>query len=153
MTYLPQNQLAPFREKNKPCICPILLESSDDWVVDHDHQTGLIRGVISRKGNSFLGKVENYYLNRCSGDKAKLPEVLRGMAYFIENPPASEQRIMHPVGLKQLTNRFKRNLSKHEQEVSLRILGAKKSEISSCKNVNERAALYRSLVKDQFTKL
>ena len=58
MTYLSQNQIKEFREGNKPISCPILDIKTDDWVLDHDHQNGMVRGVISRQANSLLGKVE-----------------------------------------------------------------------------------------------
>lgn len=152
MSYIPQNRLADYREKNKPSHCPILGDPSDDWVVDHDHRTGLIRGVLSRKGNSLLGKVENFFLMRCGGDKKRLPGTLRRMADFLEEPPAHREPHLHPVGLRQLTNRFKRNLNKEDQEFALKKLGAKKSEINACQNVNDRSALYRTLVKVNYTK-
>jgi hypothetical protein len=152
VSYIPQNRLADYREKHKPLYCPILGELSNDWVVDHDHRTGLIRGVLSRKGNSLLGKVENFFLMRCGGDRKNLPGTLRRMADFLENPPASSEEHLHPVGLKQLTNRFKRNLNKEDQEFALKKLGAKKSEINACQNVNDRSALYRTLVKTNYTK-
>ena len=77
MTYLPQSKIKEFREQNKPLCCPILASKKDDWVLDHDHQTGMVRGVISRQANSLLGKVENFYLRMCKGDKEHLPGVLR----------------------------------------------------------------------------
>ena len=59
MMYLKHNQIAQFREDFTPEECPVLLRESNDWCLDHDHQTGLVRGVLSREGNSLLGKVEN----------------------------------------------------------------------------------------------
>ena len=76
MTYLPQNKIKEFREANKPISCPILDVKTDDWVVDHDHQTGMVRGVISRQANSLLGKVENFFFGMCKGKKEELPNTL-----------------------------------------------------------------------------
>lgn len=44
--------------------CPICLQRISDPVLDHSHKrkikgTGLIRGVLCRNCNSFLGKIEN----------------------------------------------------------------------------------------------
>ena len=87
MTYLSQNQIKEFREANKPISCPILDIKTKDWVLDHDHQTGMVRGVISRQANSLLGKVENFYLKMCKGQKEDLPNTLDAMAaYWRMNP-------------------------------------------------------------------
>jgi hypothetical protein len=73
MTYLPQNKIKEFREANKPISCPILDIKTDDWVLDHDHQTGMVRGVISRQANSLLGKVENFFLECAKVKKKNYP--------------------------------------------------------------------------------
>ena len=108
MTYLPQNKIKEFRERNKPLCCPILASQKDDWVVDHDHQTGMVRGVISRQANSLLGKVENFYIRMCKGDKEDLPGVLDAMATYLEQETLD---VLHPVGLTQLTKKFKNSLT------------------------------------------
>jgi len=35
--------------------CKICLLASDDFVIDHNHRTGKIRGLLCRKCNSALG--------------------------------------------------------------------------------------------------
>ena len=57
--YLTQGKIPEYRESNKPEFCPILGGRTNDWVVDHDHKSGMVRGVISRLGNSLVGKVED----------------------------------------------------------------------------------------------
>jgi hypothetical protein len=148
MTYIPQNKLAQWRKDNAPDRCPILERVTDDLVVDHDHINGEIRGVISREANTMLGKIENIHRSICKGDPKDLPEVLLNTAKYLRAPASG---ILHPVGIKQLTSRFKRNLSKHEQEFALQKMGAKKDEIKCCKNVNDRSNLYRSLIKTIYT--
>jgi len=111
MTYLPQSKIKEFRERNKPLCCPILASKKDDWVLDHDHQTGMVRGVISRQANSLLGKVENFYLRMCKGDKEHLPGVLDAMAAYLEQETLD---VLHPVGLIQLTKKFKNSLTAAE---------------------------------------
>lgn len=147
MTYLPQNKIKEFREKNKPLCCPILASKKDDWVVDHDHQTGMIRGVISRQANSLLGKVENFYIRMCKGDKEDLPGVLDAMAAYLEQETFD---VLHPVGLTQLTKKFKNSLTASEQVVELRVLGATKKELESCSNQKQRCELYRRLTKNYY---
>ena len=149
MTYVPQNKLAQWRKENAPGRCPILDRVTDDLVVDHDHLNGEIRAVISREANTMLGKIENIHRSICRGNPKDLPQVLLNIAEYLKAPASG---ILHPVGIKQLTSRFKRNLNKEEQEFALQKMGAKKSEISCCKNVNDRSALYRTLVKTIYTK-
>ena len=147
MTYLPQNKIKEFRERNKPLCCPILASQKDDWVVDHDHQTGLVRGVISRQANSLLGKVENFYIRMCKGDKEDLPGVLDAMATYLEQETLD---VLHPVGLTQLTKKFKNSLTAAEQVVELKDLGATKKELESCSNEKQRCELYRKLTKKYY---
>ena len=148
MKYIPQNKLASYREKNKPMCCPILGIKTNDWVVDHDHQTGFIRGVISRQANTFLGKIENCYLRLCKVDKEFLPVTLEATASYLEN---ARTNMMHPKGAKQLANRFLR-MKKAEQEQRLFELKAEKSVVQSCTNAKERTKIYSSIIKGAETK-
>ena len=147
MTYLPQNKIKEYRENNKPLCCPILATKKDDWVLDHDHQTGLVRGVISRQANSLLGKVENFYLRMCKGEKEHLPGVLDAMAAYLEQETLD---VLHPVGLIQLTNKFKNKLTAHEQALELESIGATEDQINNCSNQNQRSELYRKLIKQSY---
>ncbi len=144
MSYLPQNRVATYRKYNQPTRCPILGIETDDWVVDHDHQTGLVRGVISRQANSLLGKIENFFLKRCAGKKQELPLVLQCTAVYLSKAPT---QILHPVGLTQLCKRFSR-LTKDEQLFELRAKGGEQEEISECSNSQERTKLYRKVIKN-----
>jgi hypothetical protein len=141
--YLPQNKIKEYREKNKPLCCPILATKKDDWVLDHDHQTGLVRGVISRQANSLLGKVENFYMRMCKGDKEHLPGVLDAMAAYLEQ---EQLDVLHPVGLTQLTKKFK-GLTSEKQKATLVDLGAKRKQLMECSNASERTKLFRELTK------
>ena len=145
MTYLPQNQIASYREKNKPTCCPILSSKTDDWVLDHDHQTGMVRGVISRQANSLLGKVENFYLKMCKGDKEFLPVTLEAMANYLET---ARTDVLHPVGLTQLTKKFSHSLTAAQQVSTLEDIGASREQLDACTNQKQRAELFRSLTKN-----
>jgi hypothetical protein len=48
---------------------------------DHDHVTGLYRGRLAYLINKGLGTIEGVY-------KARTPEILRALAFYLENPPA-----------------------------------------------------------------
>ena len=141
--YLPQNKIKEYRDKNKPPCCPILATKKDDWVLDHAHQTGLVRGVISRQANSLLGKVENFYMKMCKGDKEHLPRVLDAMAAYLEQ---EQLDVLHPVGLTQLCKKFK-GLTSENQKATLVDLGAKRKQLMECSNASERTKLFRELTK------
>lgn len=144
MSYLPQGQLAKYREENKPLCCPILGIKTDDWVLDHDHQTGFVRGVISRQANSLLGKVEKFYFNMCSGDKEFLPVTLEAMAAYLE---MSNTSLLHPVGFRQLYRRFSK-LTKQKQVDTLLELGVNNELIADCKNSKDRTEIYKERIKN-----
>jgi len=107
----------------------------------------MVRGVISRQANSLLGKVENFYIRMCKGDKENLPGVLDAMAAYLERETLD---ILHPVGLKQLTKKFKNSLTAAEQIVELKDLGATKKELEFCSNEKQRCELYRKLTKNYY---
>lgn len=110
--------------------------------VDHDHKTGMVRGVVSMEGNTFLGRVENSFRRFGTSSSIGLPSILRNMADYLEKECTN---ILHPVGLKQLSGRFRR-LPVEDQLFALKKLGAKKSEIKACTNSKHRTALYRKLI-------
>ena len=149
MTYLPASQLAKWRKENEPSKCPILNRETDDWVVDHDHSSGEIRGVISRQANTLIGKVENIYTSMCKGDPRELPDVLENIASYLRQP---DSEILHPVGLKQLTSRFKNNLKKDDQVFLLTTLGATNCELNTCINISHRVKLFKNLLKKYYDK-
>ena len=113
-------------------------------VVDHDHRTGEIRGVIDFNANNLLGVIERKYFSYCSGEPEELPNVLRRIADFLERPRSGH---LHPVGLNQLVTKF-RNKKKEEQ---IKLLNSfylvDNDAISLCTNQSERVKLYRTLLK------
>ena len=139
--YIKQAELAEYREANVPISCPLLGNVEFAPVVDHDHKTGKIRGVVSLEGNALLGKIENFYKSRCANSVDLLPTVLRDMANYLEDP----QGPYHPVGVRQVTKRFGR-ASKADQVKMLLELQADKGEVDACKNSKERTKLYRKLL-------
>lgn len=145
-SYLKQGDLASWREKNKPAKCPILNIETDDWVVDHNHTTGFVRGVISRSANSFIGKIENFLLRFSKCKQIEFPNALRRAADYLEK---GDLDFIHPYGLTQLTKRFKNNLTVAEQVAVLVRLGASEEKIQACTNAKQRAQLFRSTYKKQ----
>jgi hypothetical protein len=139
--YIPQKKLAEWRESNKPDICVILGHKDYIPVVDHDHRTGKIRGVVSAEGNSLIGKIENFYRSRCVNCVWDLSSVLRAIADYLEQ----EQGPLHPVGARQLTRRFAK-YNKSKQIKLLLEVGANKEDIDACKNSVMRSKLYRKII-------
>ena len=147
MTYLPQNKLAKWREANKPSRCPILNDRKSDWVVDHCHKTGMVRGVISRVGNSLIGKIENFLVSRGGQKPENFPRILRNIADYLER---ENMDVLHPVGLTQLTKRFKNNLTAGEQYAVLLDLGADEEVLETCTNSKHRESYFRTLTKQKY---
>lgn len=141
--YLPQNKLKDWRVEHQPKSCPLLLRKTSDWVVDHCHKSGMVRGVVSRVGNSLLGKIENFAYRRCQISQSHLPAVLRGIADYLEQ---EQLDVLHPVGLTQLSKRFK-SLTSEKQKATLVDLGAKRKQLMECSNASERTKLFRELTK------
>jgi len=137
-TYVSQKDLPRYRKENTPAICPLLGHVDLIPVVDHDHRTGRIRGVVSSEGNALLGKIENFYRTRCVNGEWNLSQVLRAMADYLEQ----EQGPLHPAGTRQRTKRFTNSI-KEEQLRMMRELEIPEEEIASCKNKHERTKLYR----------
>lgn len=145
MNYLTQNKIKEWREANAPKECPIFEIKLTDAVVDHDHDSGLVRGVIHRQANAWEGKVYNawrrYAKNNCRLD---FIQTLENLVKYLKGPGTD---IMHPTGLVQLGKRFGR-LKKHEQEFALKNFGIKKSEINACTNSDERVKIYKNIIKN-----
>ena len=141
--YLPQSRLKKWRTENAPKRCPLLLRKTSDWVVDHCHQSGMVRGVVSRVGNALLGKIENFAYGRCQIKQSHLPAVLRGIADYLEQ---EQLDVLHPVGLTQLCKKFK-GLTSENQKATLVDLGAKRKQLMECSNASERTKLFRELTK------
>ena len=111
--------------KKQKGICPILnlKVPLDDCVVDHSHSTnannlrsndaGLIRGIIHKQVNTFEGKVTNSFIR--SGlhkMNVTLPEILRNLSYYIENPPLLKKQWVHPSEKQKPKNLKKTSITK-----------------------------------------
>lgn len=139
--YIPQAGLREYRMANCPPHCPVLGHAELTPVVDHDHQTGRIRGVLSIEGNALIGKIENFHRSRCVAGVLDLPSVLRNIADYLERP----QGPMHPKGTLQVVNRFGQK-PKAEQLEILKHYNVTAEELASCKNSKQRTKLYRKQI-------
>lgn len=142
MKYLPYKVVKKWRESNTPKECPIFGCKVNDAVVDHCHDTGLVRGVLHRQSNAWAGKIENAWKRYgANHSKLTLSQALRRLADYLE---FARTDIMHPVGLKQKVSRFSR-LPKEMQE-NILLKNNKKIDINACTNQKTRTALFRKSI-------
>jgi hypothetical protein len=146
MKYVPQKNLKGYREKNKPLFCPLLNCRTDDWVVDHCHSVGTIRGVVSSEGNAFLGRIENAHKRLSKSARGcSLATVLRSIAMYLEKPSTG---LLHPEGYRQLYKRFSRFDKRTQLDILLKV-GINRDLIQACKNSLDRTKLYKSYLKNE----
>jgi hypothetical protein len=123
----------------------LLDHKTKDWVVDHCHTGGTIRGVVSSEGNALLGRIENAYKRLSINARALgLPQALRNMANYLDRPQSNE---LHPEGFRQLYKRFSR-LDKGTQLDILLKVGINRELIQTAKNSTERTKLYKSYLRN-----
>lgn len=85
--------ISPLREalcEKQQGFCPICCRKINAPCLDHHHKkrikgSGQIRGVLCRSCNVMLGKIENNCV-RYSISQEELPEILRNMAKYLEQP-------------------------------------------------------------------
>ncbi len=89
-------------------LCPLdLTENPEEMCLDHDHVTGMIRGVLCRNCNSMEGKVHNCS-RRAKRDRTALQwlhKVLRYWEYYAKNPTG----LYHPTHRTKDEKRIRRN--------------------------------------------
>jgi len=148
MKYLAHSKLKEWRQANLPRECPIFKCKVDDAVVDHCHNTGLVRGVLHRQSNAWAGKIENSWKRFGQNNSdLTLPEALRALAIYLEE---ARTDVLHPVGLRQKCNRFGR-LPKNKQIETLIKFKCDTDEINSCNNSKARTQCFRTALLKQCT--
>ena len=75
-------------------------------VLDHDHGTGAIRGVLHRSCNALLGKVENNY--RRHGVK-NLAAWAHGVTPYLQHHAINRTGLLHPTHKTEDEKRLRRN--------------------------------------------
>ncbi len=122
-------------------ICPIMQRPMQAPCVDHNHRTGMIRGVLSREGNILLGKFEKYLRDFCPKvPREDYPEIAYSLAQYLKR---GDTKDLHPVGLKQLASRFSRRPVREQLHV-LEGLGV---QLEGVTNNAFRTKLYREAMK------
>ena len=111
-------------------------------VLDHNHRTQFVRGVLHRQTNAVLGKIENLwtrYLSYWYNDT--LSNFLRKVADYLEKP--DDTRYVHPGWLKRVEIDFKK-LPAAEQTVVL-----SKMKIEGQPNGDKRVKAFVTGIKTQ----
>lgn len=115
LTQVEQKDLKKLREEQlakQGGKCPLLKCDlpPEKAAVDHKHKLkaeapsldgrGLIRGVIDFRANAVEGKISNAWKRYFGADESKhpisLPDFLRNLADYLENPPLDHLKLIHP---------------------------------------------------------
>lgn len=90
--------------------------ASNDAVLDHCHETQVVRGVIDRQVNLVIGKIENSY-NRYMKYwyKGNMSDFLNKAAYYLNTPKTTGY--IHPGWLKRVKIDFNKLKVKDKDEI------------------------------------
>lgn len=96
MTRLKTTEIKAYREellKKQNGFCALCWERIiDNPVLDHDHKTGYIRGVLHRGCNAFLGNIENNLARNQIGS-SRLKAIFEHFEKYIQK----QQPHLHPT--------------------------------------------------------
>lgn len=93
------------KQGSRCAICKQEVKSSEA-VLDHDHATGAVRGVLHRGCNSLLGKVENNYKRY---GVRHLAAFLAGVATYLQTHLTNQTGLTHPTFKTDEEKRLARN--------------------------------------------
>lgn len=93
------------KQGSRCAICKMEVKPQDA-VLDHDHSTGAVRGVLHRSCNSLLGKVENNYKRY---GVRNLAAFLAGVAIYLQTHLTNQTGWLHPTFKTDEEKRLARN--------------------------------------------
>lgn len=115
---------------------------SKDAVMDHNHKTHKVRGVIHRQANAVLGKIENMWTRYLKfWYPGTLPQFLRQCANYLEKPELDH--IVHPGWLKGSLTRFN-SLSEGRKRLVLMSMG-----LDEGGNASQRKEAFKKALKSK----
>ena len=103
---LVKQRILELRQSFGCAICGIGLTVSTGCL-DHDHSTGIIRGVLCRNCNGIEGKIKNLVTRGRRGMPHK--DYLGKMILYWINHETDKTGLLHPVHLDEEQKRVKRN--------------------------------------------
>jgi hypothetical protein len=86
-----------------------------DPVLDHDHHTGAVRGVLHRGCNALLGKVENNYRRYGVED---LGAFLHGAPVYLIRHRENRTGLLHPTHKTEEEKRLARNAAARKRRAT-----------------------------------
>lgn len=108
-------------------------------VLDHDHKTQFVRGVLHRQTNAVLGKLENAYIRYIAWwYEGTLSDFLRGCADYLDRE--QPQNYIHPAFVKFLQVQFNK-LSEPQKKKVLAHFGSDEGT-----NGKQRKALFQKVI-------
>jgi len=127
-------------EQNNKCAVTGIEIAAKQHVTDHAHdETQLVRGVLHRQTNSFLGKAENAFVRLIAWWYPNdLPTLLRECAEYLEKEP--DLRYRHNGWIKKINTKFNK-LKESQKDSVLAKLGKPPG-----KNAVERKKMFQSAV-------
>lgn len=98
------------KQSNKCAICGCSLRGKvrGGAVLDHDHETGIIRGVLCRSCNGGEGKIKSAAI-RYFGGSTRWLQNLRSMLGYLSFHTTAQTPYIHPTHLSDEEKRLKRN--------------------------------------------
>lgn len=108
-----QNGLCPITGRN------LRLMTSSNVVVDHNHQTGIIRAALPRAINGLEGKVKNLCI-RWGGatNQREVIDLLEGLVRYYKEHAAPQTPWVHPTFLTPTEARNKKNAAARKKRAA-----------------------------------
>lgn len=100
-----QRELLRQTQGNNCALCKMPC-SSTEAVLDHDHDTGAVRGTLHRGCNALLGKVENNYKRY---GVRHLAAFCAGLAPYLQLHMTNQTMLIHPTHKTEDEKRLARN--------------------------------------------
>jgi hypothetical protein len=112
-----------FEKQNGKCDLTGLDIEGSSIVLDHDHDTQYVRGVLHRQANAALGKIENLYVRYLKWwYPGSLQDFLRSCAEYLDKYQSVKGEYYHPGWIKKAKTMFNK-LSETDKTSALRELG------------------------------
>lgn len=134
------------KEQHGTCAVTRLNLESKDSVLDHDHDTSLVRAVLHRQVNAFLGKLENNYKRLIKWwCDIPLADLLRLYADYLEDKEKNPGTVYHPGWIKKSKTEF--NKLNEKQKSAL----LKSMNLEDASNSAERKKIFaKALTSKKF---
>lgn len=131
-----------YQEQDGKCLVTGLPLDVKQAVLDHNHETLFVRGVISRFSNVTIGNIENAFKRNMSWwHEGSISDFLRLVANYLDK--GDDLRYRHDQWLKKVSSKFNK-LNATQQTFVLQSLG-----YASGKNITERKATFRKASLDR----